>query len=168
MKPVTRSDPQWISVRDRNHVMLILQAYADNDKKKILTAAEKPKVIMDIIETCKLPQTSTYRKISSLIENGLLIPAGTLPMKYGKVVTKYTSLFENLEINIVKNEVSIRAKIGEDGLQALLRMMRNNIVNTSRDSDQKPKGYNNQRAGKEPDSIIPFVIKERIMKAKIK
>lgn len=168
VKPLIRSDSQWIHIKDRDHVMLVLQAYADSDKKKILSAAEKPKVIMDIIDTCKLPQTSTYRKISSLIEIGLLIPAGTLPMKYGKVVTEYTSLFENLEINIIKNEISIKAKIGEDSHQALMRMMRNNIVDMNKENEPKLKGYNIQRSGKVPESIIPFVIKERIIKAKNK
>jgi len=165
-RPDSRSDSRWIEIKDRNLVMLILQAYADSDKKKILTAAEKPRIIMDIIDICKLPQTSTYRKIGSLMQNGLLIPCGHHPIKFGKVVTRYASLFENLEINIIRNEVSIRAKIGEDSRQAVLRMMRDNIVSMNRDEEPRSKGSVTMSDGKQSQSIIPFLIKERMIKAK--
>jgi len=104
MAQTAKMSLKWVNIKSKPLIMLILQSYADADKKKILDAAEKPKIILDIIDTCKLPQTSTYRKINSLIKTGLLIPSGIVSMKYGKNVIRYVSLFENLEINIVKNE----------------------------------------------------------------
>lgn len=128
----TKSGSEWISIKDKSLILLILQAYADSDKKKILAAAERPKIILDIIDICKLPQTSTYQKINSLIGNGLLIPESQVPMKYGKNAIKYVSLFNNLEINIVKNDVIIRSKINKESINAVLKIMREKIVNSKK------------------------------------
>jgi len=83
---------KMITIKDRSIISLILHSYADDDKKKILnTVVHKPRIILDIINTCKLPQTSSYRKINSLVKNGMLIPYGEVPRKYGKIVIKYVS-----------------------------------------------------------------------------
>ena len=119
-----KSEAQWIAIKDKSLIILILQSYADPDKKKILDATEQPRMILDIIDACKLPQTSTYRKINSLIRNGLLVPSGQISMKYGKNVTTYVTLFKNVEINIIKNDVQVRAKISDSSKNAVLRMMR--------------------------------------------
>src|SRR5215813_647751 len=120
---------KYILIKDKSIISLILRSYADVDKKKILTVTvNKPRIILDIINVCKLPQTSCYRKINSLIKSGLLIPDGEVNKKYGKKVIRYVSLFENLEINIVKNEISIKAKFSEDACYSVFRMMREKIV----------------------------------------
>jgi len=154
------------TIKDKSIISLILHSYADEDKKKILNStANKPRIILDIISTCKLPQTSSYRKINSLIKNGLLIPNGEIPRKYGKIVTKYISLFENLEISIVKNDISIKAKFSEDACQAIFRMMRDKIVNAKKQNVSSSKSnLSTESILVSSDSMIPFLIKERIIK----
>ena len=164
-----KSGSKWIVINDKSLILLILQSYADPDKKKILAAAERPKIILDIIDICKLPQTSTYRKINSLIGNGLLIPESQVSMKYGKNVIKYVSLFNNLEINIVKNDVIIRAKINKESINAVLKIMREKIVNTKKIASDTGKNlsyviYQNPlKNGSE--SIVPYLLKERVIRA---
>jgi hypothetical protein len=168
MAQAIKLSSKWITIKNKPLIMLILQSYADADKKKILDAAKKPKIILGIIDTCKLPQTSTYRKINSLIKNGLLIPGGNVSMKYGKNVTKYVSLFENLEINIVKNDVSIKAKISEDSRLAVLRMMRERIINSKKFASGVGKDLSKaihqslEKGGSK--SVVPYLLKERIIK----
>lgn len=156
---------KWVRIKDKSLVMLILQAYADSDKKKILDALTKPKIILDVINKCKLPQTSSYRKINSLMQNGLLIPVGSVPMKYGKNVVKYISLFSNLEISIVKNDVSLRAKIGDESRSAILRIMREKIIRAKSTTIGKGlsrytmEGYTKKGS----NSIVPYLLKERVI-----
>ena len=161
------SNTKLITIKDKSIISLILHSYADEDKKKILNmTANKPYIILDIISICNLPQTSSYRKINSLIKNGLLIPNGVISRKYGKIVTKYISLFENLEISIVKNDISIKAKLNEDAGQAIFHMMRNKILSvkkqniSSSNSDQVERVSNTAS----PESMIQFLIKEGIIK----
>ena len=166
-KLVYGNHAKLVTIKDKYIISLILHSYADEDKKKILNAtANKPRIILDIISACKLPQTSSYRKINSLIKNGLLIPNGEIPRKYGKIVTKYISLFENLEISIVKNDISIKAKFSEDACQAIFCMMRDKIIDARKQNVSSSK--NNQITIDSllisSESMIPFLIKERIIK----
>jgi predicted transcriptional regulator len=167
-KLVYRNGTRQVIIKDKLIISLILNSYADEDKKKILNVvSSKPRIILDIIHLCKLPQTSSYRKINLLIKNGLLIADGKILRKYGKMVTKYVSLFENLEINIVKNDISIKAKFSEDARQAIFRMMRNKIVNFRKRNLTSPKNYHVIETGPisiPADSMIPFLLKERIIK----
>jgi hypothetical protein len=157
-----------VTIKDKSIISLILHSYADEDKKKILNiTANKPHIILDIISASKLPQTSSYRKINSLIKNGLLIPDGEVPRKYGKIVTKYVSLFENLEINIVKNDVSVKAKFSEDARQAVFRMMREKIIDFKKENMPNSKSYHAVETESiliSSASMIPFLIKKGIIK----
>ena len=65
-----------VIIKDKSIISLILHSYADEDKKKILNiTANKPRIILDIISVSKLPQTSSYRKINSLIKNDISVKA---------------------------------------------------------------------------------------------
>jgi hypothetical protein len=157
-----------VIIKDKSIISLILHSYADEDKKKILnTTVNKPRIILDIIYACKLPQTSSYRKINSLIQNGMLIPHGEIPRKYGKIVTKYVSLFENIEINIVKNDISIKAKFSEYARHAIFHMMREKIVSIKKQNVSNSKSYRTvetTRVSIPADSMIQFLLKEEIIK----
>ena len=159
---------KMVTIKDRSIISLILHSYADDDKKKILnTVVHKPRIILDIINTCKLPQTSSYRKINSLVKNGMLIPYGEVPRKYGKIVTKYVSLFENLEINIEKNDVNINAKFSEHARHAIFHMMREKIVSIKKQSVLNLKNHQTVETTHisiPTDSMIQFLLKEEIIK----
>ena len=159
-----------VAIKDKSIISLILHSYSDDDKKKILNVtANKPRIILDIINACKLPQTSSYRKINSLIKNGLLIPDGQIPRKFGKMVTKYVALFENLEIDIIKNDISVKARLSEGARHAIFRMMREKIVNFNK--KQKVSSSKNYQVVQTKvisipsDSMIPFLLKGGIIKA---
>ncbi|HXX05282.1 MAG TPA: hypothetical protein VEJ68_00505 [Candidatus Bathyarchaeia archaeon] len=101
----------FITIEDQSHMELILKSYADIDKRKILeTTYDASKSIMEIFDSCNVPQTSAYRKVTSLIEDGLLIP-DTSVFRHGRKITKYRSIFENVEINIIRDKVTITVKL---------------------------------------------------------
>ena len=105
---------EWITIEDQYLSKMILESFGDEDKKAVMNAVlDKPRIVFDILDICKIPQTSGYRKINSLIKNGLLVPADFTTSRDAKRVTKYTSLFENVKINIEKNKVVIKAQLGK-------------------------------------------------------
>ena len=168
LEKLVYGNSKLVTIKDKSIISLILHSYADEDKKKILnTTVNKPRIILDIIGTCKLPQTSSYRKINSLVKNGMLIPHGEIPRKYGKIVTKYVSLFENLEINIVKNDISINAKFSEYARHAIFHMMREKIISVKKRNVSNSKNYQpveTTRISITADSMIQFLLKEEIIK----
>jgi hypothetical protein len=96
----------WLRIGDQNLSEKILESYADDDKKKILyVLSDKAMIIQDTLHHCKIPQTSGYRKINSLIDDGILIKKGYTVSDDGKKITKYTSLFDNVQIAIEKNKL---------------------------------------------------------------
>ncbi len=97
-----------ISIENPTLTKIILGSFGDDDKKNILAALDKqPLIISQIIEQCKIPQTSGYRKVNMLIDGGFLIPHGYISAPDGKKIIKYRSIFDKIEINIVKNKVTI-------------------------------------------------------------
>lgn len=98
----------WLTLEDTSINQIILESYGDDDKTQILNCvSDEPKIISEILAECKIPQTSGYRKINSLIKNGLLVIGGTLVSHDGRNVSKYRSLFDNVRINIVKNKITV-------------------------------------------------------------
>ncbi|TLX82031.1 MAG: hypothetical protein E6L00_04860 [Thaumarchaeota archaeon] len=169
MGKLVYGNTRLVTIKAKPIISLILHSYADDDKKKILNiTANKPRIILDIINACKLPQTSSYRKINSLIKNGLLIPDGQITRKFGKKVTKYVALFENLEINIIKNDISVIARFSEGARHAIFRMMREKIVNfTKKQKVSSSKNYQvvqTEVISIPNDSMIPFLLKGGIIK----
>ena len=109
-KSVT-DNSRWIVITGHSATDLILNTLGDKDKKKIMTSVfDNPFIIQEILRSCKIPQTSGYRKINSLIRDGLLIKQGHVTID-GKKVDKYKSLFKEFVIGIEKNSVFIKAKV---------------------------------------------------------
>ena len=99
------SEKMWITLEDPKLVELILRSVGDEDKKGIINIVmNQPLTIAEIIEINKLPHTSGYRKINSLIDNGILIPREYITND-GKRIAKYQTVFETLLIAIEKNKV---------------------------------------------------------------
>ncbi|MDH3696831.1 MAG: transcriptional regulator [Nitrosopumilus sp.] len=99
---------EGIIIKDERIIKTIIEALGDNDKSKILNAvSEDAKIISDILQETKLPQTSGYRKINSLINDGLLVEDGFIYTQDTRKVMKYCTLFDNMKINIIKNKMSI-------------------------------------------------------------
>ncbi len=108
-------DLKWVSIEEPSLAKIILEAFGDDDKNRILnTVLDESRIISDIIEISKIPQTSAYRKVNSLIENGLLIPSGFITTHDGKKVTKYKSVFNNVKIGIEKNKVMVKVQLHQE------------------------------------------------------
>jgi len=107
-----RFESNWIQIKDPELSKIFLQSVADIDKKAILGAVmDKPLIIAKIIESSKIPQTSGYRKINFLIDNGLLVYNGFELTHDGKKVKKYETIFENIKVDIVKNNVTLKVQL---------------------------------------------------------
>ena len=101
-----------ITVRDKSLTMLILETFGDEMKKDMLNCVtDKPQTTYEILQECDIPQTSGYRKIKQLIDNGFLTVDGYSTSSDGKKIPKYTSVFEHVKINIEKNLVLVSVKI---------------------------------------------------------
>jgi len=100
-------DGDWLIIKDDNVIKLIIETFGDNDKSNILNAiGEDAKIISDILQETKLPQTSGYRKVNSLINDGFLVEDGFTTQDTRKVI-KYRTLFDNIKINIIKNKITV-------------------------------------------------------------
>ena len=81
---------------------------------KILNASiGEPWTISEILEKLNIPKTSGYRKINSLIEDGLLIKAGSDLTSNRRVVDRYKSLFDNVNIDF-NNKVTVNVQFTQE------------------------------------------------------
>ena len=109
MEESKSDEKQWMTLEDSRLMELILRSLGDEDKKNIInTVMGEPKIISDILEISNIPQTSGYRKINSLIDDGMLLPKGHVTTHDGKKVTKYQAIFENVSISIEKNKIVVK------------------------------------------------------------
>ena len=103
----------WVKIYDKSITKSILENYVDPEKKGILEAAlEKPRTESEIVDVCNLPQTS-YHKINSLVENHFLIPNGLFLTDKGTMIKKYSSILEDMAIDIARNEIVVRVKFAK-------------------------------------------------------
>jgi len=111
-------EQKWITLEDSRLVELMLKSLGDEDKKNIINAViGESKIISDILEISKIPQTSGYRKINSLIDDGMLIPQGFVTTHDGKRVTKYRAIFENIVISLEKNRIVVKVQPTQESLK---------------------------------------------------
>lgn len=110
-------DKEWVTIDDLHINKIILEAIGDDDKKNILNAVlDKPRIISEILEICKIPQTSGYRKVNNLIENGLLIIHGHESSGDGRIINKYQPIFDNIQIHVEKNKVVVQVQLTKEYL----------------------------------------------------
>ncbi len=121
LEKTKNTNVEWITIQEQELARIILESFGDHDKNAILNSVlDKPRIVADILKNCKIPQTSGYRKINSLIAVGILIPSGQSITPDGKKVIKYETLFRNISIEIEKNFV-----------KAKVQMKKNTIKNSS-------------------------------------
>ena len=125
---VKNKDEEWMTIRDSSIAKTVLEAFGDEDKKKIMSVLmNEPHIVSEVLSMCNLPQTSGYRKINSMISDGLLTVEGYITTSDGKKVNKYISIFENIKIDIVKNNVTVKVKLKNDSVKnsLLIPLIRN-------------------------------------------
>jgi hypothetical protein len=107
------SESVWIKIKNPDLVALIVEAYVDQDKKKILNSlSDGPQTIPQILEMFNFEPTHGYRKIQSLIKLGLVRPAGLTIAQNRKKIKNYIAIIEDVSIQIGRNieNVAVRFK----------------------------------------------------------
>ncbi len=118
LEEATSQNPNWVTIEDPTLSKLVLESFGDDDKKNILNSVlDEPRIISEILEVSKIPQTSGYRKINSLIDSGLLIAQGHIITHDGKKVSKYRTIFENVTISIEKNKVVVKVLLAKESIE---------------------------------------------------
>jgi len=106
------TESNWIHIKDPELSKIFLESFADQDKKSILgSVMDESLIISNIIDSCKIPQTSGYRKINYLIDHGLLVVNGFELAQDGKKIKKYETIFDNVKVDIVKNDVAVKIQL---------------------------------------------------------
>lgn len=114
----TKTSSNWFTIHDRQLSKVFLESFGDPDKNSIMNSViDKPMIVSDILDACKIPQTSGYRKINSLIKYGLLIPSGFDVTKDGKKITRYETLHHNIKIDIEKNNIQVKVQMKKQSLE---------------------------------------------------
>lgn len=109
---------EWVTIHDPALSRVILESFGDKEKNKILNALFKEsRLISEVLDVCKISQTSGYRKINSLIKDGLVVPHGYVITRDGKKVNRYASIFDNVKINIEKNRIVINVQLSKESLK---------------------------------------------------
>lgn len=96
----------WLVVKNIHLTEILLKTFADEDKKRILDATrEKSETIPRVLTQCGIPNTSAYRKMNQMIEEGFVVPAGLAETFEGKRAILYKSVIQQIQINIDRNNV---------------------------------------------------------------
>ena len=107
-----QSQSNWVQIKDQELSKIFLESFADSDKRLIIgSVMDESLIISDITKKCQIPQTSGYRKINFLINNGLLVSSGFELTQDGKKVKKYETIIDNVIMEIVKNSVSVKIQL---------------------------------------------------------
>lgn len=121
-----KTDDSWVTISDPHINSKIIQAFGDLEKKKIIESViSMPKIIYEIIKECELPQTSGYRKVNALIDEGFLIPV-EFEVKENKKIFKYSCIFKNLKIDINSNKIKVSMQLNDSqqGQCSFLRIIK--------------------------------------------
>jgi len=108
----TEKKEDWVTIHDQELSKIFLETLGDKDKKIILgIVLNKSLIVADILKESKIPQTSGYRKINSMILNGILISHGFELSNDNKKIKKYETVFQNIKMNIQENDMIVRIQL---------------------------------------------------------
>src|SRR5215831_5177161 len=89
----------WYKVINRQFAGFLIKLFSDEITNNILTSLlDASLTIPQILQICDSPQTSTYRKINFLIENGIIRQKGYHLTRAGQRVHSYYSIVSALRI----------------------------------------------------------------------
>lgn len=117
----SQNNKVWITIHDQSLARLILESFGDPDKRIILESSMgQPRVILDILQNSNLPKSSGYRIIKELIKDGLLTEQGFTFVNDGRKINKYTSLFDNIKIDIQGKKTLVKVQINKEFIKQSL------------------------------------------------
>ncbi len=115
----TVKNDMWVLVRDNYLAETILKTFADLDKKMILDfMRDQPETIPRVLSLCNLPNTSGYRKMNQLINEGFIVPVGLASSFEGKRAILYKSLIHKIQITINKDSVLTAILVPKETLRS--------------------------------------------------
>lgn len=107
----TTSESKEKVIADTQLVKQIMEDLGDADMMSIInTVMKKPKLVLEILKSCKLPQTSGYRKINKLVDDGLLVVSGYDAGSDGRKIFKYTTSFDSITVFMENGKAKINIK----------------------------------------------------------
>ncbi len=107
-----------IELYDPKTIEKVLEMLGDKDYRKILDMLiDKSLTPNEIQNKIDMPQASAYRKIETLVNAGLLVEDEKISGKNGRPAIKLTTLYRGLDMNIIKNRITIQVKISKEILQ---------------------------------------------------
>ena len=111
-----KESENWIVLKDQILAKTIIESFADEEKKSILESVMNDSLaIADILDKCKISQSSGHEKISYLIENGLLVSNGDV--SDGENSRKYQTAFSNVKMDIEKKSMVVKIQLKKIQLQ---------------------------------------------------
>ncbi|MDH3278349.1 MAG: hypothetical protein OEL77_05260 [Nitrosopumilus sp.] len=107
-------DSYLVTIKDESLVNLIVEILGDKEYRMIIESTLfKPLLITEIIDVCKLPKTSAYRKINYLLRNGFLTGAGKEFTAKRRSVEKLSTIFQKINFELDKNQKVIKLVVFE-------------------------------------------------------
>jgi hypothetical protein len=108
-------DIKFFNITDLKIRDLIINTYAKSCNRQILACTTaKPNTIMEIIFQCDEPQTTVYRKIADLIEDGFLIQVDCGQKETNKKINRYMATFKTVHLDIFEDgNISIKVQFSD-------------------------------------------------------
>ncbi len=106
------TEPEMISIKDREISQTIFESYGDPIKKRILDILlTDAKSIPQTISDLDLPQASTYRRAKELIKDGLITMVGHTNASDGRKVSEYETTFSRANFDVQENGLHVSVKL---------------------------------------------------------
>ncbi|PIY90616.1 MAG: transcriptional regulator [Nitrosopumilales archaeon CG_4_10_14_0_8_um_filter_34_8] len=106
-------DKYSVRIIDQKLIDSLLVLCGDNEARLMLNCLfDNELTIPQILSESKIPKTSGYRKIENLIINGLIVESGKV-LSESKRISKYRCVFDELKIEMKKNNIIIQGVINE-------------------------------------------------------
>ena len=111
-KDFVKQDSEWIQVKNEKICSNIQELLSDPIKNQIFSLLQKkPFTTQEIIEKLDIPFTSGYRKISSLIQDGILVESRILKKRYYKKIIEYTTILQSIKVELDNGTMQVFIKI---------------------------------------------------------
>lgn len=109
----------WLVIKNQYLTEIILKTFADEDKKAIMDLIrDEPETIPKILERCKIPNTSGYRKMNQLIDDKMVLTTGLAETFEGKRAITYKSIIQKIQILINGNEIIAKIFVNQKTLDS--------------------------------------------------
>jgi len=99
-----------LKIKDEQLVKKILAGYGDVDLRQLLQLWTHPLLCVDAIAKSTLPQTSAYRKINTMIKEGLLLQDG-IKIVEGRKIPMYRPTFSKIHVGFSQKGTALLVEV---------------------------------------------------------